>query len=492
MAIYDRGTTQAAAAQDVEIEDESDALSNALKGVSGFAIDESVHDNLAGQDEDDVDQLALAALEALNAVEALAISKQPSIQHFLIPSDNLLKLLELLLLIAPIDLQEPLSTYSDQLCDIRLEDIRKTAGNILWGFGIEKRPGISYKTFEAVVSCSLPYMFDSLSPLFEHFLFERSMDQLLQRDSSGATMSGTRQLLSSSSEKSKSSYQLLVPEGGDVLSYAILTQLSFFIPPPSLFHRLHRLYAGSSHGFSLSSFSSHVLNWHGPTILLISGTLLPAMPANSRERAFADMLPPLRSPQSSRGSHPNSRRVIYGAYITVPWKHSHRECFGNAETRLFQLEPVHDVFRASTVARDYVALTTSPSPRAGLHVGSPMQLSTAPTTPLGPVSLYIDDGLEYGVFTHTLGGGGSIHSSASPWRSGTDWQDRFEVEALEVWGCGGKEEAERQLKAQEFEEREAKLRRQINVGGTGDVDADRELLRMAGLVGHGQEGGSMG
>jgi len=108
------------------------------------------------------------------------------------------------------------------------------------------------------------------------------------------------------------------------------------------------------------------------------------------------------------------------------------------------------------------------------------------------VSLYIDDGLEYGVFTHTSGGGGSIHSSASPWRSRTDWQDRFEVEALEVWGCGGKEEAERQLKAQEFEEREARLRRQINVGGTGDVDADRELLRMAGLVGHGQEGGSMG
>jgi len=71
-----------------------------------------------------------------------------------------------------------------------------------------------------------------------------------------------------------------------------------------------------------------------------------------------------------------------------------------------------------------------------------------------------------------------------------NWQDRFEIEALEVWGCGGDEEAVRRKKRIDDEEREARLRREA-VAKTGDVDADREILRMAGLIGHDQ-GGSMG
>lgn len=490
MAVYDRGTTSAVAAEEEE-ETSEHALEQTLKGVAGFTIDQPADDDFP-EDDDDFDQLALAALESLDAVEALGLSERPSMRHHLIPSDNLLKLLELLLLIAPLDAQESLSTYAEQLSDERLKSIRKTANNILWAFGVEGRPGISYNTFKTVIPASLPFLFDGLSPLFEHFLFERSLERLSQHKTLQQQSATTKPLLPTT----KSPAQPLIPEGGEILSYAILNQLSFFIEPTSLFHRLHRLYSGSEHGFSISSFSTHVFNWHGPTILLISGTLLPATPSNSRERAFADMLPPRRFSPSGRGSHSsassNPKRVVYGAYITVPWKHTGKECFGDSSTLLFQLEPVHDVFRASTIVKDYVALTTQPAPRAGIHVGSPVQHSSSPTAPLGPVSLFIDDGLEFGVFTHTSGGGGGMHSSAAPWRRGADWQDRFEVESLEVWGCGGKEEAERQMKAQEFEEREAKLRRQINVGGTGDIEADKELLRMAGLIGHGQEGGSMG
>jgi len=77
-------------------------------------------------------------------------------------------------------------------------------------------------------------------------------------------------------------------------------------------------------------------------------------------------------------------------------------------------------------------------------------------------------------------------------REGADWQDRFEIEALEVYGLGGKAEAERQRRALEFDEREAKRRREGGIGGTGDVEADRELLKMAGLIGNHDQGGSMG
>lgn len=58
---------------------------------------------------------------------------------------------------------------------------------------------------------------------------------------------------------------------------------------------------------------------------------------------------------------------------------------------------------------------------------------------LGAVSLALDSSFEYGVFTHDYGGGGgAFHGSKSRRR---DWQERFEVESLEVWGCGGDEEA---------------------------------------------------
>ncbi|KAK3079134.1 Restriction of telomere capping protein 5 [Coniosporium uncinatum] len=113
--------------------------------------------------------------------------------------------------------------------------------------------------------------------------------------------------------------------------------------------------------------------------------------------------------------------------------------------------------------------------------------------PLGPVSLHFDDALEFGVFTHERSGGGSFltpeHLQSDT--SANDWQDRFEIDALEVWGCGGSEEAEEQRKAWQWEEREAEARRRINLG-TGDIEADKELLRMAGIISGERSGGSMG
>jgi hypothetical protein len=104
--------------------------------------------------------------------------------------------------------------------------------------------------------------------------------------------------------------------------------------------------------------------------------------------------------------------------------------------------------------------------------------------------LHLDDALEFGIFTHLASGGGSFHTSQLPFRKSKDWQDRFEIESLEVWGCGGDEEAEVQRKEYAWQEREAENRRRINLG-TGDIDADRELLKMAGLIGGGMSGGSM-
>lgn len=110
---------------------------------------------------------------------------------------------------------------------------------------------------------------------------------------------------------------------------------------------------------------------------------------------------------------------------------------------------------------------------------------------LGAVSLFLDDALEFGVFAHASGGGGSYKPSIAPRRRHKDWEDRFEVEGVEVWGIGGERQIRDQQRALEFEEREARLRREgrgsVSAGG---VEADRELLRMAGIIGQ-HSGGSM-
>lgn len=296
---------------------------------------------------------------------------------------------------------------------------------------------------------------------------------------------------------------------GDILDLSLLTQLSSFLGGNSLFRRLRPLYSGNTHGFSMGQFEKSVFNWRAPSILLVSGSLIPESPASSHDRAYVETLPYKRFsssiPSSKDHQKGQNRRIVYGAYIPVPWKQSPKQNFGTNQTQLFQLSPMHDVFEASKLDESYVYFNKPPSTHTGLGFGSPLPSNTTSTAsghmirrgsgisnllPLGPISLHIDDALEFATFTHDSQGGGSFLPSQLPIRRGKDWQDRFSIEALEVWGCGGTEEAEEQRKAWAWEEREAESRRRINLG-TGDIEADRELLKMAGLIGAGQSGGSM-
>jgi len=221
----------------------------------------------------------------------------------------------------------------------------------------------------------------------------------------------------------------------------------------------------------------------------VSGSRISDPPRGGQERAFADKLPPKRFPDSSKSSS-----VIFGVYLSHPWRQTHKECIGNTETILFQLEPTHEVFKASSINNDYVSFTKPPTSHAGIGIGNPHPkpkptAGLASHVMLGDVSLMLDASFEFGVFTHNYtSGGGAFHNSATRRH---DWQDRFEIESLEVWGCGGDEEAEQQRQRWEWEEREAEARRKINLG-SGDIEADRALLEMAGIIGGNRGGGSMG
>ena len=444
--------------------------------VPGFTVDEAAND----EDEEDDDELALAALEALDAIEVFKHGDAPIAQAS-IPSDNLRKLIMFLLLIAPLDAQESLSIYSERLAGEKLEGLRRTAENVLAAFvnDVEKIPGAKFHQFHTVIPISLPFLFNGFNPLFEHFLFSKDIDFTKRKDSSSSQAPITRPI------------ELVPPllqQEGEILDLNVLSQLSFFIPGSLLFRRLRLLYSGGEAGFSMGSFESKVFNWRAPTILLVSGSRISDPPTGVPEKAFAETLPPKRFPDSSKSS-----RVVFGVYMTQPWRQTHKDCIGDADTLLFQLEPVHEVFHASSVNNDYISFTKPPTSHAGIGIGCPHP-KPKPTAglsshvALGAVSLLLDNSFEFGALTHNYtAGGGAFHSSSS---RRYDWQDRFEVESLEVWGCGGDEDAEGQKQRWAWERREAEARRRVNLG-TGDIEADRALLEMAGIIGGDRSGGSV-
>ncbi|KAG0645654.1 Restriction of telomere capping 5 [Hyphodiscus hymeniophilus] len=474
LAVYDR---QHELDADKEILDgAADAKMDAPRShAAGFAIDEAADDYAEYDDDDD---LALAALESLDAIEVFRHGDAP-IRQASIPSDNLKKLIMLLLLIAPLGSQESLARHAERLTGDALEGLRSTADYILASFvNVEKFPGVKIHQFNTVIPISLPFLFNGFNALFEHFLFSKNIDFTKRKESNPTPWPPL----------DPAEDQPLLPQMGEILDLNVLSQLSFFIPGESLFRRLRLLYSGGDAGFSMGSFESRVFNWRAPTILLVSGNRVSDPPSGGQERAFADTLPPKRFPDSSKSSH-----MVFGVYLAQPWKQTHKECIGDADTLLFQLEPVHEVFHASSVNNDYVSFAKPPISHSGIAFGNPHPKAKAtaglsPHVNLGAVSLRLDSSFEFGVFTHNYtSGGGAFHNSQTRKR---DWQDRFEIESLEVWGCGGDTEAEQQRQRWAWEEREAEARRRVNLG-TGDVEADRALLEMAGLIGANRSGGSM-
>ncbi|KAI1638720.1 TLD-domain-containing protein [Biscogniauxia mediterranea] len=446
----------------------------------GFAIDE------AGEDYDDEaadeDELVLAALDSLDMNDAFKTgdSYAATTHGAMIPADNFRRLIMLLLLISPLDAQESLSSYASRVTGSELDSLRVTAENVLSAFiNVERSPGITFTQFINVLPVNFPYLFNGFNPLFERFLFSKNLDFSKRRDSA-----------------SRPAVPVVIPppllqDEGQILNLNVLSQLSFFIEGNELFRRLRLLYSGAEAGFSMGSFEAKVFNWRAPTILLVSGTRLSDPPSKrGSEGAFNDTLPPKRFPNSNS---PNGDRLVFGALVRQPWRHTHKECFGGDDAILFQLSPTHDVFPASSVNRDYVAFAKAPVAHPGLSFGCPHPKSDHASRHkslrhLGPVSLVIDSSFEYGVFTHDYTSRGGAYATSVSRRY--DFQDRFSIDDMEIWGCGGDEEARIQRERWEWETREAEARRKINLG-TGDVASDRALLEMAGLIGHNRSGGSM-
>lgn len=476
LAVFDRKMSEAGAHPDtphiapIESKDDKE---KATSRMAGFAVDAAGDEDEDGEDDD----LVLTAFELLDIKDAVDQGHAPVFHGATIPTDNFRKLIMLLLLAAPLDPQESLSMYSGRVVGQELEGLRGAAESILASFvNAETSTGIKYNHFRTIIPVICPHLFRGFNGLFERFLFSQNLDFSKHQNDTPATTS------------SQKVAQPLLTDTGEILNQNTLSQISFFLPGTDLFRRVRLLYSGNDAGFSMGSFQTKVFNWQAPTLLLVSGTRLGDEPEGGQESSFAASLPPKRFPHGSK-----SDRLTFGVYVREPWKHTHRECFGDSETTLFQLEPIHDVFPASTINKDYVTFTKAPAHHPMMSFGCPHPHPSqahrkADMLRLGPVSLLLDDSFEFAVFNHDFTSrGGAFHSSVV---RKYDFQDRFQIESLEVWGCGGDKEAQAQAEKWAWEEREAEARRKINLGN-GDIEADRALLEMAGLIGGNRSGGSM-
>ncbi|KAF5586764.1 restriction of telomere capping 5 [Fusarium pseudocircinatum] len=473
LAVFDRKMSEAGAHPNTSHIESKDDKEKATSGVTGFAVDAAGDEDEDGEDDD----LVLTAFELLDIKDAVDQGHAPVFHGATIPTDNFRKLVMLLLLAAPLDPQESLSMYSSRVVGQELEGLRGAAESILASFvNAETSTGIKYNHFRTIIPVICPHLFRGFNGLFERFLFSQNLDFSKHQNDTPATTSPQKVA------------QPLLTDTGEILNQNTLSQISLFLPGTDLFRRVRLLYSGNDAGFSMGSFQTKVFNWQAPTLLLVSGTRLGDEPEGGQESSFAASLPSKRFPHGSR-----SDRLTFGVYVREPWKHTHRECFGDPETTLFQLAPIHDVFPASTINKDYVTFTKAPAHHPMMSFGCPHPHPSqahrkADMLRLGPVSLLLDDSFEFAVFNHDFTSrGGAFHSSVV---RKYDFQDRFQIESLEVWGCGGDKEAQAQAEKWAWEEREAEARRKINLGN-GDIEADRALLEMAGLIGGNRSGGSM-
>ncbi len=471
------------------IEDDG-GLEGVRSHVAGFAIDEPANDD----EEEDDDELALAALDALDAIEVFKEDQKidRKINHAQVPVDHLKKLIMLLLHIAPLGPQESLALYSEGLSKERVRALGEAADSIIAAFEPDQiSNGVRYPALTKAISASLPYLFDPLNPLFEHFLFSKNIDLSKHRDSPASVPAPLpikpSPIVTSGSDKQ--------PTG--ILTPASLTHLSTFLsvtsasstPTPNLFHvnaRFHHLYSTTTHGTSLSSFSRQIMSWQAPSLLLISGS-----------------------------TSTSPRPVVFGAFLPKPWdKFSTTSSSDPSAPKptLFQLSPRHAVFPANPYnkttpishfsSQTGIALGCIIPPASRTHASSHLPI-------LGPVSLRIDSDISTAIIQHDADEGlGAFLPDAglenaqrtNPTGAGhSPKKFEFEIDTLEVWGVDasaddeGDDAATKQKKKLAWDEAEAARRRGVNFGG--DKDGARALLEMAGLVGDhagtGRSGGSV-
>ncbi|KAK4862441.1 hypothetical protein LT330_002574 [Penicillium expansum] len=456
----------------------------------GFSIDELANDEY---DEDEDDDLALAALESLDAIEVFKHDHRvdKTVYETRISINTFRRLLMLLLVIAPLKPLESTKVYTSGLDGQHMELVKKEADSIIAAFSPEEsEDGISYKAFARTISLSLPYLFDPLTALFEHMLFSKNLDLSQRRHKDQAAE--TEQEESKENEEPPSPPAALTLPGSfesAILNPTLTSHLSFFLPSTSAdinilrsSVKLHPVFSTSAHGSSLTYFSHHVLTWQTATLLLLQGSL-----ADSSSEEL----------------------ITLGAYIPQTWKTSTSTSSSSSNNSdllpcLFQLSPKHLLLpgNPSSSAKKPNTPIAYFSPNTGIAIGcqipAPSRTHQTYPAPHGAASLIIDANLETAEFhAAPFGHDGVFLPAANTSPEDPSTKIKLDLYTLEIWGIIPDPDSsfsadpslspvEIQRAKWEFEAREAERRRNVNIkAGAGDParESARWLLEAAGIIG---------
>ncbi|PGH14057.1 hypothetical protein AJ80_06061 [Polytolypa hystricis UAMH7299] len=441
----------------------SDDAKDSSLHASGFTIDAPAND----EDEEDDDDLALAALEALDAMDVFKHDQRidRTVYEARVSVDTFQRLLVLLLAIAPLDPLEPVSAYTTNRDKSSLQAIQSTADTILKALNLEDaQEGIDYKSFLKLVTSSLPYLFDPLAPLFEHLLFSKNLRLSRKRGSQTSTkeISEERPTTPPPPSQSPSSYSsssspVILPGSfeSSILTPALLSHLSFFLATSSPVHNIFRnntrfypVFSSTVHGESLTSFSHHVLTWHAPSLLLLTGSTTVPSSGDEQTITIGAYLP---SPWKlhTHSSSSTSSSTTYSKTSASPTDPSNRPC-------LFQLSPTHTLLQGSPLSTSTLRPNmpvASFSTKTGISIGciipptSRTSLGSSSELlhpkPTGGGSLMIDHALETATFiiSDGLNGEGvflppglspTSLTSISP--SVKNSTTQISIYSLEIWG----------------------------------------------------------
>lgn len=261
---------------------------------------------------------------------------------------------------------------------------------------------------------------------------------------------------------------------------------------------LIQLYNGSQSGFSVRSLELKIFKWHAPTIFLVSGKRLKqkTISTNRRYQQFDQEYPRyfLSNENSQRDWQKDLDRLTYAVFVHLPWRSSNKKNFGDEESVIISLLPRFDFHKTKPdpVLQGRLIYFSNLGMGVGFGNDQPVNKNTVRKYLPGNVSLTIEANLEFAVFRHIRSAGPNTtnYFEKSSQRSieDEDFEDRFMITDLEVWGVGSNKELDEQRKQWEWEEKQAKARQSVNIRNTGE---ERAFLEMAGLVGNHGAGGSV-
>ncbi|CAK7901797.1 restriction of telomere capping protein 5 [[Candida] anglica] len=262
---------------------------------------------------------------------------------------------------------------------------------------------------------------------------------------------------------------------------------------------LIKLYSGSEAGFSIRSLESKIFKWQAPTIFLVSGKRLKnkTLTSNKRYQQFSEEYPRFfrNLKDSKRDWQLDNDQITYAVIINQPWKSSNKNNFGDEKCTIVSISPRYDIYTSvpSSIHMGRSIYFNNLGLGLGFGNDQPINKNGIKKYLPGDTSLTIEANLEFATFRHistpTSNTTRYFQKSKQAQIHHEDFEDRFMITDLEVWGIGSTKELEEQQKQWDWENKQAEARQSVNLKNMGE---ERAFLEMVGLVGnHGGSGGSV-